>query len=126
MASVTLEDAWFHLASDLATSTTAALTGASESAARPVEVRRYANGRLRQVTRPGVQQTLTVGLELVSRTTIDLLRSWIGLLIVYRDPLGRLVYGVFGDLSVEEVSGADGTYANAALTIQQVSDSAEV
>lgn len=126
MASVLLDDAWIHLADDLATYVTAALTSAEESAEAPVDVRRYANGRLRSIVRPGTARTISVGLGLVDRDVADTLRSWIGQTVMYRDPAERLVFGTFPSLGIGEVPGSDGTVVNVTFDLLEVTVSIAV
>lgn len=119
MTSVTVEDAWFNLASDLSQSVTMVLTGESDMTARPVDVRRYAGGRTRSVTRPGVKKQLNLAFELAARDDMHTLEDWIGKTVLYRDPRGRRLWGVFGAVDESEIPGASGDVVNVNVTFQE-------
>lgn len=123
MASVTLEDLWLHEAADNTVSITAIVTSLDEAANVAGEVRRYANGRLRAVSRTGLARTLDVGLELADRDNVDQLRTWVEdhTLLMLRDPLGRILWGRIFGLSVSEIAGADVAFADASFTFNEVS-----
>lgn len=120
MTTVTLEDAWFNLASDLSQSISMILTGESDMTARPVETRRYANGRVRAVTRPGVKKQINLNFELADRDDMHQLEDWVGETVLYRDPRGRRLWGVFAAVDEAEIPGADTDTVNVNLTLQEV------
>lgn len=126
MASVTLEQAWFHDAEDLSTYVAADLNAASEQAERVGEVRRYANGRLRLITGPARPGVLDVQLEYCSRVVVDQLRAWIGKRLFYRDPRGRTEFGTFMQLSVDEIPGVGDDVANVSLGFQKLTGTVAV
>lgn len=125
MASVTLADSWFHLASDPDTYVKMVLTGESDQAARPVETRRYAGGRVRVITRPGVKKELGLNFELADRADLATLESWIGEEVMFRDVFGRLIVGVYGMVSSDEIRGAEVDVVNINLTLSEVTYSIE-
>lgn len=121
MTSVTIEDAWFNLASDLTQSITMVLTGESDMTSRPVDVRRYANGRTRAFTRSGVKKQLNLAFELADRADMLQLEDWIGQTVLYRDPRGRRLWGVYGAVDEAEIPGvADDGTVNVNLTLTEV------
>lgn len=126
MASVTLEDAWFHLASDLSDSIRMDLTGESDDTARPVDVRRYAGGRVRAIVRPAAKKQLSLTFELADRADYDQLLAWAGETVMYRDTRGRKVFGVYGVVSGVELPGVGDDVLNVTLSFSEVSVSEEV
>lgn len=123
MASVTLEDLFLHEADDNSIFITAVLTGEHERTSKPGEVRRYAGGRLRSVTRAGSSQTLDVELRLADRADVDQLRAWVetGTQLMYREPLGRKLWGAVFGLDVKELPGVGGDVADVSFTFEQTS-----
>lgn len=103
MASVALRDLWLHNANDLSDSITLWL--ADESALVYVlgEVRRYANGRRRTVTRVGQSESVRVTVHISDRTQYDQLKDWCGSLLMLRDKRGRKLWGSYFDLDVTEL-----------------------
>lgn len=67
-----------------------------------VEVRRYANGRTRLVTRAGQPQSMQVSLPLLTRTQVRWLTERAGKVLLVRDPTGRRFYGVFSTPTFDE------------------------
>ena len=125
MASVTLTAAWLHLAAAQSTYVTFDAQTVSETADRPVDVKRYAAGRLRSIVQPGVGKTIEIAALHVTRATVDTLRGWVGETVMFRDPMSRNVFGVFGALSVEEVVGFD-TRPNISMQLQETTWNEEV
>lgn len=121
MASVTLDALYLHEANDNATFVTADLTGESETMSKDGQVRRYAGGRLRSITRAGSFQELDVELELADRADVDTIRGWAedGTLLLYREPRGRKLWGVLYELNVDE-RPASSDFADASFTFRQV------
>ena len=105
MASVTLTTGWLHLAASPSTYVTLDAQAVDEVASRPVEVERYAAGRIRSVVQPGVGSGITVAAAHVPRATADTLRTWVGETLMWRDPMGRKVFGVFDQLDIKETVG---------------------
>lgn len=122
MASVTLTDLWLHSAADHSDFVRLAQNAEAEVYDQPVEVRRYANGRLRSVTRPGTQQTLTFTLPLVSRSDYDELLSRVGSLQLLRDQRGRILWGIIGEVDGDEDIFAD-RVQSVSFTFRQVTHS---
>lgn len=121
MATVTLDEGWLHDAANLATFVRVDLSSVAESAEIPADVRRYAGGRLRLVTKPGPARTVSVACKLADRAAVDTLRSWVGRLLLYRDPTGRKVWSMFGEVSITEIPGGDSTFADCSFVLREVS-----
>ena len=119
MTSIAIDAAWFNLASDLTQSITMVLTGASDVTSRPVEVRRYAGGRVRSVTRPGTTKLLSLSFELADRADMYQLEDWLGTTVLYRDPRGRRLWGVFAAVDEGELPGVGEDTVNVNLTFTQ-------
>jgi hypothetical protein len=120
MTSIVVDAAWFNLASDLSQSITMVLTGESDMTSRPVDVRRYAGGRVRSVTRPGTTKQLSLSFELADRADMLQLEDWIGTTVLYRDPRGRRLWGVFGAVDEGELPGVGEDTVNVNLTFSQI------
>lgn len=125
MASVTLDTSWLHLQSSLSTYVQVPLASEAVKEAGVGRVSRYAGGRLRSVSRPGTQRVVTCSASFVPRATVELLRAWVNVPLVFRDPSGRQFGVVYFDLSVTEVPGTVGV-ADVALVLAEVSWSAAV
>ena len=119
MTSIAIDAAWFNLASDLTQSITMVLTGESDVTSRPVDVRRYAGGRVRSVTRPGTTKLLSLSFELADRADMYQLEDWLGSTVLYRDPRGRRLWGVFGAVDEGELPGVGEDTVNVNLTFTQ-------
>jgi hypothetical protein len=89
-------------------STGAAVSGVSardraEDYTIPGETRTYAGGRRRAITQAGELGTYKFQLMLISRASVDTLRSWQGQTVQVRDNKGRRFFGVFYGVSVVEI-----------------------
>lgn len=126
MAGVTLVDSRFSLLSDLTQTIEMELTGERDTSIRPVQVRRYANGRVRAITRTGVKKQLSLNFELADRSDYDTLIDWIGQVVLWRDPRGRKVYGVYDVIEGRELPGVDDDVLNVDLTFLEVTVSEAV
>lgn len=119
MPAIVLSQLWLHKADDLDTYLrffTAA--GRGDERAVPGEVRTYAQGRRRIITRTGSAQVLTATLRQVTDADLVTLEDWRGGLLMLRDHLGRLVWGSYFELAVTDY--ADRSGYDVALTFQQV------
>lgn len=123
MASVTLTEAWFHVAADNSHIIRVFLTGASESNESPGGVRPYASGRRRWIGRTGHERTLSLEFKLADRSDADQLRTWqeAQTELMYRDPRGRKLWGHLADLPVEELAGVEDDVVDLACTFVTVS-----
>lgn len=120
MTTITLEEAWFNLASDLTQVLTVELTGEGDSTAKRASLQSYTQGRRRAVTKVGVKKTLGLEFGSCTRAQAEQLEDWIGEVLLYRDPRGRRIFCQFFDVSVEEIPGADTDVVNASLTIHEI------
>lgn len=125
MASVTLEQAWFHDADDFTTSVQADLTAASEQADRSGDVRLRANGNLVLVSGPARPAMLDVELAQCPRTVVNQLREWAGKRLLYRDPRGRVEFVVFLSLTVVELAAVEDV-ANVSMGLRKLSGTVAV
>jgi hypothetical protein len=127
MATVTLTQVWFHNRSDLSDYVTLDATQLWDQTASPGQVRRFAGGRLRSITTTGNHRQLSITFELVDRDTVDQLRDWTGVTLLYRDPLGRNLFGVFHEPWILELptTGVDSVY-QVSLTFEEITDTVEV
>lgn len=63
----------------------------------------YAGGRRRSRTTPGRSRTLSLVLTFASREDAELLESWLGLPLMYRDTKGRKLFGVIMQLQTDDM-----------------------
>lgn len=122
MPSVALTELWVHDSDNLADYVTSDgfLSESYRRTARG-EVRVYAGGRERLTTRAGAPQALNVSLPAVDRTTIAWLEDHKGALVMVRDPRGRLVWGAYFDLDVDEKPG--GVLPDVSFSLRSVTHS---
>lgn len=102
MATLNLTKVWVNrLDTGEAVSAQSAI-GRNRSHSMDGEVRTYAGGRQRAITAAGERGTFEVTLRLLPQTTIDVLRSWIGIPVQIRDARGQRFFGVYFDVPVDE------------------------
>lgn len=115
MATVTLEQAWVHLASDLTQNISCWSADWSDTRSVRGEVRTYANGRRRIIRRAGTQRQLGVTLKLLTAEQVDTLAGWAGETVLIRDKRGRKLYCTWFDVTViDHVDGAHDVTVQAA------------
>lgn len=119
MASVALTQMWLHDAADPSTAYAFEVADLRVDTAKKVDVRPYANGRYRVITRPGTQRTLSCTVQLATRSDVEVLEGWVGTLLMVRDYAGRLLYGTYGSVSTSENGIVD--RGDVALTITESS-----
>lgn len=124
MATVTLDRAWLSLAGDPSVALSFFTTGRSDERSKPGEVRRYANGRLRAVSRVGSAQTLPVTARSLTPAQVERLDSWRGTVVLFRDVWGRKMYGTFFTIAVAD--WPDRASHDVTFTLAQVSHSEAV
>jgi hypothetical protein len=119
MASVTLPAVLLSDAADLSAPIELDVMALQETGGRAGDVRTYASGRRRAVVRAGKALTLPLEFDVVDdRPLLDLIRSWEGRLLLYRDPRGRKHWCSFYGLSIEENVAVD--VASVSLTLVEV------
>lgn len=126
MTAITIERARLARPTDLADAIEIPVAAITDRVSRPTEVRRYSAGRLRAVTRSGTAKVLEIQTGLLAATARDRLEGWLGQVVLYRDHLGRKLYGVVGELPVTEHKGVSGTPLAATFSLQQVTYSEAV
>jgi hypothetical protein len=102
MATVTLDTVTLSLASSPATMLFLDVPALEDTDSLIGEVRAYANGRTRSITKPGSTRTIPLAPDWVSAADIVTLKSWRGQTVLLRDPFGRKVWGVFYGVQVAE------------------------
>lgn len=125
MATVTLTSLWLHTASDLSDYLLLGQNAETEVYAQPTEVRRYAGGRLRAVTRTGAGRTLQITLPGVEPATYESLKERVGVEQMLRDQRGRKLWGVIGEVTADEELG-HARLESISFTFLEVTDSEEV
>ena len=121
MASVSLEDVWVHDGTNLANYV---VLGTSELKEKPQnfsETRRYSGGRFRLISVAGTQNSLQLIADLVNRIDLEVLRGWIGQLVLVRDPFGRKVWCTYNDIDVREVpTSEDSAVFKISISVKEV------
>jgi hypothetical protein len=118
MATVTLDRAFLALAADPADTLSFFTTSRTDQRQKPGEVRRYANGRLRIVTRPGKSTALGVTAVSLTPAQVAKLDDWSGRLVLFRDAWGRKFYCTFFVANV--VDFPDRTHHDVEMSLSQV------
>ena len=83
------------------------------------EVRQYASGRRRVVTRGVPAKAASLSVVGADRTTVAWLENHVGRILLFRDDRGRKFYGVFFEVGVAE-HGPSKVYGNLSIEVQQV------
>lgn len=117
MAVVLLNRAWINLMASGAAVSANSAPAREEEYQVPGEVRTYANGRRRSITRAGEEGKYTVTLLLLTRAQVDTLRSWLGLEIQARDNRGRRFVGVCRGIAPREVRDRDRYHCTVAIDV---------
>jgi hypothetical protein len=104
MATVLLRDLWINRTDDPTQSVVIEGT-ITEKLATTGEVRTLANGRRRIVRRAESVKEYAVAANRVEVETINLLASWAGAVLTYRDAQGRKVHGTFFELNATPWNG---------------------
>lgn len=126
MAAVTAETftrAYISLASDLSEKVAVGRRSGSTSTGVTGEVRQYAGGRLRVISRAGRPGQTALSFRAPDRTVIETLQSWVGQTVLVRDELGRGEFVVFFEVPEADL---DMGWVDVDLTFQHVTHSLEV
>lgn len=99
MATLTLQKVFINLLST-GDSVAAPSTGRSQTYNLDGEVRTFAGGRQRYVSKEGEHGTFAVTLRRLTLVQIATLRSWQGLTVQLRDRRGQLFNGVFSSVGI--------------------------
>lgn len=83
------------------------------------ENRRYANGRIRSVSRSGKVEIAAVALPACTRAQVQWLEDHLGRTVLVRDDRGRKLYGNYRSLNISE--HAYNKEADVTLTVSSVS-----
>lgn len=103
MASVTLDRLWIHDADDLSSYVRLHYTDEHVDPSKTVDVRAYAGGRMRAITRPARRRQASWNVGLMSNDDRDTLEGWLGRMVMVRSPSGEKFFGVMGELPSEHV-----------------------
>lgn len=99
MATVTLDRIWLHLASDPDTHLTIRQATWPESFTVSAEVRRFAGGVKRIISRPGSTVSVTVGAPMVAIADWRTLKTtFAGVAVLMRDGRGFREWGLISDV----------------------------
>jgi len=110
VTSLALTQMFINLASTGAFVSGGAAVGRVEDNKINGSVNTYASGRQRAITTAGVVGTFTFQLRNVSRATINTLNAWINQTVQVRDSRGHRIFGVYLELSIEEVTMAQNSW----------------
>jgi hypothetical protein len=125
MATVSLDRLWLHDANNPTTFITCFTNGRAHDVDVDGQVRRYANGRLRAVSRAGRRQKLQTTARYVTNSELAQLEAWLGeTLLCWRDVYGVLLFGSI--FALNPVPYKDRTGWDVTFTFQEVTHSIEV
>jgi hypothetical protein len=125
MATVNLETVLLAAYTDLSDVIELDVSAVGEQGGKRGEARWRANGRRVAVTQAGQKVEIPLTFDVVSdRALLATIRSWEGVLLLYRDPRGRKVWGLFWQPEIEENVAVD--VATVSLTIVEISHSEAV
>lgn len=100
-ASVTLQAVWLTDATSPSDSVQLKVTSLSDTPDSGGSVRRYAGGRMRWVTTPGVTRKVSVTATLVDNVTLTWLEAHKDALVLLRDPTGRKRYCTYATFEAD-------------------------
>lgn len=126
MASISFSGVFLAPVSDLSDTLylDTALSVAGQNSKRG-EIRMYAGGRTRLVTRPGTTETVNVSVNYTTQANRATVEGLVGDLILYRDGRGRKIYGAIFNVSAQEITGYQ-ELCNLSFTVTSVTHSEEV
>jgi hypothetical protein len=104
MATIALDRVWINLWPS-GESVAAQSTDRTRSTEAQGEVRTYAGGRQRSITKEGVGRQFAFTLRMVTWVQIQTLESWIGRTVQVRDHRGTRYFGVFQAVTPVEIRG---------------------
>ena len=127
MATVTLTKVWLHDAADLSTSIEVGAANVLENPKRLAPVRKYAGGRFRLITVPGIAKAYQLSFPYLTRSEVNQIRTWSGKLLLMRDSFGRKVYGRWDEPTFSEVPSRNNALIfRTSLTFDEVTSSEAV
>ena len=121
MTTLTLVELWVAPVGDLTNTLQLRTRTEDETVQTPTEVRRYAGGRDRVITRPGTTRRLAVTCLNVDRDDYLELLSRQGTVQLFREPRGRRIYGVLSAVTGEEWRAREDTLGTVGFTITESS-----
>lgn len=124
MAKVVLDRHWLHDAENLASHIACWAETPAVKETVDGEVRKYASGRMRTIVRAGQARTVDLTVFDLSDADYQLLRSWLGKVVMWRDIRGRLIFGSFFSVKPEDYPDGDGWIVS--FTLHEVTRSVEV
>jgi hypothetical protein len=126
MASIAFEGCFLAPVSDLSDTTyLAAALGVAGQNSKRGEIRMYAGGRTRLVTRPGTVESVNVTVKNTTQANRAAIEALVGELILYRDGRGRKIYGAIFNVSATELTGSQ-ELCDLSFTVTSVTHSEEV
>ena len=107
MTTMTLTDSVLAPVSDLTDTLILGQYQQSVTDGARTEVRTYAGGRRRIVSRPGETQTVSVAYRYLTRANYQSILDLVGTTVLFRDQRQRQVFGVLSDVSGTEFGPRD-------------------
>lgn len=120
MASLTLNRSWLNRLDSGAGISALSSVGKARTFTVDGEVSTWAGGRQRAMFTPGERGQMPVTLLILSASTVDTLRSWEGVPVIFRDTFGLSFVGVFFNVTPADRRGEPGVF-NAEFTLMAVS-----
>ena len=127
-AQVTLTDGWIHRHPTYDDYITFDIISLDETSAQEGEVRRYGSRRRSIIVDGAETRTITIITDLVPRATYNKLRGWKGQTVMFRDPMGRKVFGVFFDVvgKEQQIEDIDTMLWRLKIQIEEITETEEV
>lgn len=120
MAGTTFTMARLADVTNLSTRLVFGTAGKRESRITPGELREMANGEIRAVSRVTNQGSLDVTAVMINQATLRTLDQWRGRLLLYRDTWGRVFYGTYWSIAVQNYPAGKNLF-DATFSLQRVS-----
>lgn len=118
MATLVLDKVWINRL-DTGEAVAAWSQGRQQSHSDDGEVREYAGGRFRSITRVGEAGRFAFSLVQVAVTDVDTLRAWKGVAVAVRDNRGRRFLGVYYGIGIDESKSQPSVY-NVSLDLRTI------
>lgn len=115
--SIDLVDLWIAPVGDLDDTANIRVRTESDTVTTETEIRRYAGGRDRIVTRPGQSRRLQFTAVNLDRADYNTLVDRLGTLQLFREPRGRRVYGTMVGVSGDEWRARETTLGSVTITV---------
>ena len=104
MARIDIESGWLYPLSDPEAGIEVPVGSVTSSDRALTEVRQFAGGVRRAIIRPGNKPTYQIRLGNPSREAAERFTDWLGLPVVYRDRLQRVLFGLLSSIRTKDTA----------------------